>query len=181
MLTTLLATLLATLLLHPGHSTRVELQAGADAKSIELAMRIDHADLEAALRKRLRRPIVIERLSDEEAETWIGDYLRDTLRLEGAEIDPERFQWVGWERKRISSWLYVELELPDAETAIPETVMLRIETLLEVEPELNHVVSLREGDRPKSVVLTKEQPTLRFRLRGSGPTADAALTEAEKS
>lgn len=185
MLTTFLAALLSTLLLHPGHSTRVELQAGAESKSIELSMRIDHGDLETALRKRLRRPVVIERLTDAEAENWIGGYLRDTLRLEDAAIAPEQFHWVGWERQRNSSWLHAEIHLPPSEAAMPESVTLRIETLLEVEPELNHVVSVREGGRPKSVVLTKEKSTVRIRLRAAPPTAApptaAAVSGSEKS
>lgn len=180
MLTTLLAALMSTLLLHPEHSTRVELQAGAGSKSIELAMRIDPGDLEAALRKRLRRPVAIERLTDAEAEDWIGGYLRDTLRLQDAAIAPEQFHWVGWERQRNACWLYAELHLPPSEAAIPESVTLRIETLFEVEPELNHVVSVREGGRPKSVVLTKQKPTVRIRLRAAPPQA-AAVSGSEKS
>lgn len=173
MLTTLLAALLSTLLLHPGHSTRVELQAGSESKSIELAMRIDAGDLEAALRKRLRRPVVIERLTDAEAESWIGGYVRETLRLQGAAIEPEQFHWVGWERQRNACWVYAEIGLPPSEAAVPESVTLRIETLFEVEPELNHVVSVREGGRPKSVVLTKQKPTVKVRLRAAPPQAAA--------
>jgi len=156
MMTTWLAALaVVSLLLHPGHSTRVEVQYNADSRTIELAMRIDHADLEAALGKRLGRGIAIETLTDDQAAQWIAPYLRETLRIGGKKIAESRFHWVGWERKRISSWVYVELTPEDTQSiAIPLSIL----TLYETEPELNHVVAIRGGKSNESVVLSKREP-----------------------
>jgi len=151
------ALLAGSLLLHPGHSTRVELQWNLQSERIELAIRIDHADLEAALRKRLGRAVRVEELTDEQAQQWIAPYLRETLRIDHGKLAPEQFSWIGWERKRASSWLYAELspaEPPAAELS------LKILTLLEVEPELNHVVTLRRGHGQTSHVLSKEKPVV---------------------
>src|SRR5690606_31780594 len=109
MLTVLITLLTGSVLLHPGHSTRVELQWNPQSDRIELAIRIDHTDLEAALRQRLGRAVRVEEFTDEQAEQWIGGYLRETLRIDETKLSPKQFKWVGWERKRISSWLYAEL------------------------------------------------------------------------
>ena len=61
--------------------------------------------LAAALRKRLGRAVQVEELSDAQAEQWIAPYLRETLRIDQSKLAPEQFTWVGWERKRFSSWL----------------------------------------------------------------------------
>lgn len=164
--------------LHPGHSTRVELQVNAEQRTLELAMRIDHADLELALRKRQGVPVVIERLEDDEAANQIGDYLRETLRLNDAAIRPDRFRWVGWERRRLSSWVYVEIDLADGGQSLPEAVTLEIKTLLEVEPELNHVVTQRRGNQTLSVVLDRTKPRVRLRTTSS---VEAALPEPPRS
>ena len=49
MITFLLTLLTSTWLLHPGHSTRAEIQWNEESQRIELAIRIDHADLTALL------------------------------------------------------------------------------------------------------------------------------------
>ena len=144
-----------SLLLHPGHSTRVEVQFNADSRTIELAMRIDHADLESALRKRLGRGIAIETMTDDQAAEWIAPYLRETLRIDGEKIAESRFHWVGWERKRISSWVYAELTPEDTDAA---SIALSILTLYDTEPELNHVVTIRSAKSTTSAVLSKQEP-----------------------
>jgi hypothetical protein len=157
-----LAVLASWLLLHPGHSTRVELQWDANARCIELAMRIDHADLESALRRRLGRQVVIEDLTEKQAQQWIGRYLRETIRMDHEKLLPEQFRWVGWERKRVSSWVYAELTPVDHGG---DRVELKVLSLLEVEPELNHVVTIRSGDRQDTVVLSMDKPAVVLRLK----------------
>lgn len=166
MITFLLTLLTSTWLLHPGHSTRAEIQWNDESQRIELAIRVDHADLEAALRKRLGRAIRIETLTDEQAEQSIVPYLRDTLRIDGTKLSAQQLVWVGWERKRISSWIYAEL-IPAQPVAA--RLSLQIQTLLEVEPELNHVVTLRQGDQRESRVLTKDKPLIVIATAAAGP------------
>jgi hypothetical protein len=156
------ATLACLLTLHPGHSTRVEVQWNEERQSIELAMRIDHADLESALRKRLGAPVTVEGLTAEQAELQVGRYLRDTIRVDGVKPTQQQFSWIGWERKRISSWIYVELSTEDNDR---DSVELKIMSLLEVEPELNHVVMLRQAGRQRSVVLSIDKPVVTISKR----------------
>jgi len=163
MTTTLFPLLLSGLLtFHPGHSTRVEIQVNAEQRTLELAMRIDHSDLESALRKRFGKPLVTEQMEDDEAQERIGTYLRESLRLENAAVQPKQFRWVGWERRRLSSWIYAEVILANTDEPLPKTVTLEIKTLLEIEPELNHVVAIRQGDQTRSVVLDRTKPRVRI-------------------
>lgn len=159
--------MLASMLLHPGHSTRVEVQFNSADQVIELAMRIDHSDLETALRERYGRPLVIEKMTDEEASELIAPYLQQTLRVNRQKLDNKSFNWVGWERKRISTWVYVELQVSDFIAAVTANqnsqasqIELTILTLLEAEPELNHVVAVIHGGKNISTVTSKQKPNV---------------------
>jgi len=156
--------LVATMLLHPGHSTRVEVQYNPANQVVEVAMRIDHSDLESALRKRYGRPLVIEKMTDEEASDLIAPYLQQTLRINRQKLNEESFTWVGWERKRISTWVYVELSVADflghdssSSPSPRREIELTILTLLETEPELNHVVAVKDGGTTLTTVTTKQK------------------------
>lgn len=157
------------MLLHPGHSTRVEVQYNSADRVIELAMRIDHSDLETALRGCYGRPLVIEQMTDEEAGQWIAPYLQQTLRINRQKLDDQSFHWVGWERKRLSTWVYVELQVSDliaaADGDTPASqIELTILTLLEAEPELNHVVAVLHGSKTQSTVTSKRKPNVTIPL-----------------
>ena len=149
--------ILASMLLHPGHSTRVEVQYNPVDQVIELAMRIDHSDLESALRGRYGRPLVIEQLTDDEARDLIAPYLQQTLKINGRKLSDTAMNWVGWERRRISTWVYVEIEVADIKS---DQLELTILTLLETEPELNHVVAVMQAGKSSSTVTSKQKPTV---------------------
>lgn len=164
------------MLLHPGHSTRVEVQFNPQTRMIELAMRIDHGDLEAALTKRYDRSIAVEQLTDEQAAQWVAPYLQQTLRLNHQKIPKASFRWLGWERKRLSTWVYAELAVDqflasqtDQQDVAPQdpaeaTITLSILTLLDVEPDLNHVVAVIQDDQRRSTVTSKQKPTVAIPL-----------------
>jgi len=143
------------MLLHPGHMTRIEIRASDDAKSIEVAMRIDSSDLELALKARLKKPVDVGSLSDDQAQKLVGDYLRNTITANGEKLSEEQFCWVGWERKTRHSWIYFELQVPAGES---QAIDLRVRTLFEVEPALQHVVVLAKnvGDRSE-ILLNADQ------------------------
>ncbi|HBJ36142.1 MAG TPA: hypothetical protein DDZ51_15610 [Planctomycetaceae bacterium] len=159
--------ILTTMLFHPGHSTRVEVQYNAADQVIELAMRIDHSDLEAALRNRYGQALVIEKLTEDEARELIAPYLGQTLRVNGQKLGDTAMNWIGWERKRISSWLYVEIQVSSILTTLsvdtdskPNQLEMSVLTLLEVEPELNHVVAVKQNGNTTSTVTSKQKPNV---------------------
>ena len=138
------------MLLHPGHMTRIEIRASDDAKSLEVAMRIDALDLESALKARFKKTVDLGALSDEQAQKLVGDYLRNTITANGEKLTDDQFRWVGWERKTRHVWVYFELQIPLDEN---QTVDLRVRTLFEVEPSLQHVVVLAKNVGNRSEIL----------------------------
>ncbi len=157
--------LLAAMMLHPGHMTRVEIRIGDDHRVLEIAMRIDAADMESALKRRDKTAVDIESLSDADAERLIGKYLRDTVIIANAKIAIERFQWVGWQKGKRHLWAYFEITLPKASNNQPNQLFLK--TLFDVEPELQHIVVLTDRNSSRTVIITKpDQPlTIPNRLR----------------
>jgi len=171
------AVLLASMLLHPGHSTRVEVQFNATDQIIELAMRIDHSDLETALRKRYGHSFVIENMTDEDASELIAPYLQQTLQINGQKLTDRSFNWIGWERKRISTWVYAEILVSDliaarSDNSDPQAsaIELTILTLLETEPELNHVVAVIHDGKMTSTVTSKRKPKVAIPVMNAEPT-----------
>jgi len=169
--------LLASMLLHPGHSTRVEVQYNPTDQIIELAMRIDHSDLETALRKRYGRPLVIEKMTDDEASELIAPYLQQTLRVNGQKLTDPSFNWIGCERKRISTWVYAELLVSDLiaasnghSPAEASAIELTILTLLETEPELNHVVAVMHNGKTTTTVTSMRKPKVAIPVMQAAPT-----------
>lgn len=153
--------IMASMLMHPGHSTRVEVQYNPVDQVIEMAMRIDHSDLESALQNRYGRPLMIEKMTEEEGRELIAPYLRQTLRINGVKLSDTAMNWVGWQRKRISTWVYVEIQVSDIKASELELTIL---TLLETEPELNHVVAVMHGGKSSSTVTSKQKPTVTIPL-----------------
>lgn len=157
-----------TLLLHPGHMTRVEARASDDGKSLEVSMRIDILDLESALKRREKGPINIEKMADADAKRMIVTYLNETISLGEAVGDQKlatRVQWVGWEKHPRHVWLHFELPLPtlDSPTANKANALpLVINTLYEVEPDLQHVVVLDANLGGKVIIVSQRDQAIRL-------------------
>ncbi|MGV3483508.1 MAG: DUF6702 family protein [Planctomycetaceae bacterium] len=160
--------LIAAMLLHPGHMTRLEIALSVDLKTIEVAMRIDSADMESALKARHKKAFDLLRLSDAEAKSVLSDYLRQTLQLNGQPLAADQFRWVGWQRHPRHIWIYFEMPLKNSDR---RPLMLQIRSLYEVEPELRHVVVLDRNAGDRTVVLNNPDQSLRI---------DAGKTAADK-
>jgi hypothetical protein len=160
--------MLMTLLLHPGHMTRVEARASDDGKSLEVSMRIDILDLESALKRREKGPINIEKMADVDAKRMIVKYLNETISL-GEAVDDQkpatRVQWVGWEKLPRHVWLHFELPLPSTDSSAAKkakALPLTINTLYEVEPELQHVVVLDANLGGKTIIVSQRDQAIRL-------------------
>jgi hypothetical protein len=160
--------LLMTLLLHPGHMTRVEARASDDGRSLEVSMRIDVLDLESALKRREKGSINIEKMVDADAKRMIVRYLNETISLGEAVGDQKpttRVQWVGWEKHPRHVWLHFELPLPttDLPTANKANALpLIINTLYEVEAELQHVVVLDANLGGNTIIVSQRDQAIRL-------------------
>lgn len=160
--------LLITFLLHPGHMTRVEARASDDGRSLEVSMRIDILDLESALKRREKGPINVEKMADADAKRMIVKYLNETISL-GEAIDDQkpatRVQWVGWEKHPRHVWLHFELPLPATDSSNATKAIappLTINTLYEVEPELQHVVVLDANLGGNTIIVSQRDQAIRL-------------------
>lgn len=159
----MIAWIFAAMVMHPGHMTRIEIRASDDATSLEVAMRIDSTDLEAALKRRLKKAVDVQSLSDEDAKQLVGDYLRQTLSIDGRNRPDGACRWVGWQRHPRHVWVYFELPILKAD---PPTLKLRIRSLFEVEPELRHLVVLGKNVGDQSIIITDPQTPVVIRRSG---------------
>lgn len=160
--------MLMTLLLHPGHMTRVEVRASDDGKLLEVSMRIDVLDLESALKRREKGSINIEKMADVDAKRMIVKYLNETISLGEAVGDQKpatRVQWVGWEKHPRHVWLHFELPLPATDSSSENkanALPLIINTLYEVEPELQHIVVLDANLGGKTIIVSQRDQAIRL-------------------
>jgi hypothetical protein len=91
----------------------------------------------------------------------IAPYLSQTLRIDGRKLNETAMNWVGWERRRISTWVYVEIDVADIKA---DQLELTILTLLETEPELNHVVAVMHAGKSSTTVTSKQKPNVTVQL-----------------
>lgn len=148
------------LLLHPGHATRIELGLSESAAKVEVAIRFDAADLEAALRKSTGTAVDIATCTDDEAKGWLSAYLRKTWLIDGEKLSEKQFNWVGWERDQGHVWAYFELSHAEPLESGKKKIRLQVQTLFEVEPEVQHVlVDRTRGVEMTRIVRSSEQVT----------------------
>ncbi len=147
------------LLLHPGHTTRIEIDRSEDGKCFEIAARFDSLDIENALKNRLQSPVDVESLSDNDAKVRLGNYLRDTISLGNRKLTTDQFRWVGWQRSGRQVWIYFEVVLATSDRNERE---LQIKTLFEVEPQCQHVVVVGKSGSEKTIVVTKSRHSIRL-------------------
>lgn len=169
--------LIAVMILHPGHMTRLEIRVSDDAKHLEVAMRIQSADLESALKRQLNKPVDVQTMLDHDAKQLIGHYLRQTLSLDGEKLSDDDYRWVGWQRQPREVWIYFELPVL---TGQAQTVKLRIGSLFEVESELRHVVVLDSNAGDRSVIITNPDTPVVIQLGGAQPSPRTGSVPTEK-
>lgn len=99
---------------HPFHSTRTEVEWNAETKTIQAAIRVWPADLEAELSEAAGRPYDLAR-SPGVDEALLALVERQVLLRDG-ETALTGWKWVGKEIGDREGWLYVELPLADAPT-----------------------------------------------------------------
>lgn len=138
-------TLLLTLaLLHPVHATYAEIEWNADAKVLEVSLRLDPLD---------------EQTIDKMAKPGVGhvdhrrEYLAEHLQIERLKDDEPpatgRYRWIGREEKSGYVWWYVEIKTRDGK----QPRILRNDILLSHDQRYHHDVLL---------LGTPQRMTLRF-------------------
>ncbi|TPV96522.1 MAG: hypothetical protein B7733_04265 [Myxococcales bacterium FL481] len=156
---------------HPFHATFAELRHNPKTHRLEVALRVAPADLERALRRRVRAPISLERRPD--IDTLIEAYVRDVFVVQhnGSAVP---LRWVGKEvLSHQIAWLYFEFLPPTAAAA----VTLRNSAFFELaSKQINTVqVTSQQGTRTLTFSPGRREQSRRVRLgppksRGPVPT-----------
>ncbi|HEV7282475.1 MAG TPA: DUF6702 family protein [Pirellulaceae bacterium] len=97
---------------HPFHSSRMELEWNEEAKTIQAAIRVWPADLEAELSEAAGRPFDLAR-SPGVDEALLALVEKHVLLRDG-ETTLSGWRWVGKEVGDREAWLYVEMPLAQA-------------------------------------------------------------------
>jgi hypothetical protein len=147
----MILSVLLAMFMHPGHMTRIEIRASDDSAVLEIAMRMDIADLEAALKRRTKQVIDVDTLSEKDAQVMIGAYLSETIRIGSDKPAKTPLTWLGLEKHPRHLWIF--FELPIAKSP-PASVSLVVNTLMEVEPEIQHVIVLDDNVGDRTIVVS---------------------------
>jgi len=116
-----LRTLLLTLSLltplafgHGIHASTAEVDYRRDAAALEIAIRFNTDDLEAALAQRSGKKISVTQSSADEVDPLMSTYVRDTFVVRTADGTHVLLKWVGRELKDADQhvWVYLEGTLP---------------------------------------------------------------------
>lgn len=97
---------------HPFHSSRTELEWNAEAKTMQAAIRVWPADLEAELSEVVGRPFDL--LRSPGVDKALLALVEKALVLRDGEAELTGWKWVGKEIGDREAWLYVELPLNQA-------------------------------------------------------------------
>jgi hypothetical protein len=132
--------------LHPFHSSVGEAQWNGESKRLEIALRLDPRDLDAALSEQEERRVVLERESDEAAQKLLIKYLKQHVWLEREGTEPRGgFHWVGREDQPRHVWVFFELAPPEGDGEL----RMGHRVLMEVEPtQTNTLILLHAPGRP---------------------------------
>lgn len=96
---------------HPFHSSRTEVEWNAEAKTIQAAIRVWPADLEAELSETAGRPYDLARSPG--VDEALLALVQKQLLLRDGERALSGWKWVGKEIGDREAWLYVELPLTE--------------------------------------------------------------------
>lgn len=125
---------------HPFHSTRTEVEWNAETKTIQAAIRVWPADLEAELSEAAGRPYDLAR-SPGVDEALLALVEKQVLLRDG-EKALSGWKWVGKEIGDREGWLYVELSLAEAPQNLSVSQRL---FLFRNDDQDNVVVFLQDG------------------------------------
>lgn len=96
---------------HKYYTSLAQVEYNAEAKSVEVTLRVFADDLELALTRRAGRVVSLDRTK--EADRLVMAYLRDTFELKNRDGETKALKWVGMELRAGTVWLYVEAEMPE--------------------------------------------------------------------
>ncbi len=137
---------------HPYHVSHTEAEWNAKTRRLEISVRVCSDDIEAAIRRRFARRVLLENKS---AEEWIERYVKSEFRVRSRDGKSAGLSWVGYEVSLKATWLYFEVPL----IAGPDGIEIANTILLQDVPRQVNLVSLRDAGRRATLHFTAGNPT----------------------
>ena len=137
---------------HPFHSSRTELEWSAEAQTIQAAIRVWPADLEAELSETAGRPFDLVRSPG--VDEALLALVEKTLVLRDGETPLSGWKWVGKEVSDREAWLYVELPLAEA----PEKLSVSQRLFLFRNDDQDNVIAFLENGAVAERSCRREAP-----------------------
>ena len=141
------------LLAHQFYVTITQIDANAEAKSLEITVKIFTDDIEKTLEKETHEKLRLgSKRQNPRAGDLIFNYLRKNLKLQ---IDgkPAELDFVGFEVELDVTWCYLEVpKVPD-----PKKITIRNTILLDAFDAQTNIVHFKIGKEQKSLLLHKDK------------------------
>ena len=134
---------------HKFYTSLARVEYNAEAKTVEVALRVFADDLELALTRRSGRRVYLDRTKD--AAELTLTYLRETFEISGRDGRKAELRWVGMEAQTDIVWLYFEAPLPEGLAG----ATLRDRVLLELFRTQVNLVNIKYGDKQLDLVFRR--------------------------
>lgn len=141
---------------HPFHVSIAEAEFKPQTGMLEVSLRVHPSDLETALRKQTREPVVLE--TSPNVDEQILAYLRRAFVVKTAEGNAAEIRWIGKEVSVKHAWLYFEIPLKDGLPGAEFSQRLFFELL----PDQVNTINFRQGQRQATLHFTRAEPVKRF-------------------
>jgi hypothetical protein len=152
----------AVLHAHPGHASFAEAGYNHASGRLEIAVRVSAEDFEAALTRRARHPVSLDRTPAAEFDQLAQAYLAESFTVKARDGTRAPHHWVGRELRDGTDelWLYFEAALPGGVAG----ARLRHAVLLELNPGQLNSIRVRDGPREVTLVFHPDpgEQTVRF-------------------
>lgn len=152
---------------HPIHTSIAEAEYNPTAHTLEVALRVFTDDFEAALTKREKRSVSVERTPAAEFDALARVYVAEYFTVKAADGARVTLQWIRREIKESVNelWLYFEAPLPQG---VDGTTIHHAILRDQFSNQINSV-HLRDGTRRTTLVFLPSHREKRVRFRPSTP------------
>jgi hypothetical protein len=137
---------------HPSHVTIAEAEWNAKSKSLEIAVRVNVADLEKGIRRQSKsaKKIVLKE-GESNAEREVKNYVNSRLAIYTKDEKRLKLKWVGMEVEIHHGWLYFEFPMRNP----PSSIVFENRLFLELEKDQVNTLMFKTGSSKKTVHFTQ--------------------------
>jgi hypothetical protein len=142
--------------LHPIHVSIAEVEHNAEAKALQITLRIFVDDLETSIRKKINAPEMdlLEPGEGKSTDALVRDYLAEVLKLK-VDRKSVKLNYLGHEIEGPAMICYIEVE----NIKKFKTIEVTNKAILETHEDQSNLVNVNYKEKVKSLRLTNQKPT----------------------